>query len=198
MSITGGKEHGVPILISEIHEGQPADRCNGLYIGDAILSVNGIDLRQAKHAEAVDILSRQTGEIILEVQFVAPETDSDDEDEEEEYIDEATGVRYHVYRGDDQEQEEEAMSETSGDINNQHFNGNVASTPPLHDGKALVQHDVPSTLNVKPVLEKHPNSMSTQTPAETCEPLSVGQLATNALQLNPESTESGKELFTGQ
>ncbi|XP_070569237.1 Golgi-associated PDZ and coiled-coil motif-containing protein-like [Ptychodera flava] len=59
MSITGGKEHGVPILISEIHEGQPADRCSGLYIGDAILAVNGIDLRHAKHAEAVDILSRQ-------------------------------------------------------------------------------------------------------------------------------------------
>ena len=55
----GGKEHGVPILISEIHEGQPAHRCKGLYIGDAILSVNGIDLRNAKHAEAVQILSNQ-------------------------------------------------------------------------------------------------------------------------------------------
>ena len=55
----GGKEHGVPILISEIHEGQPADRCKGLFIGDAILSVNGIDLRNAKHSEAVQILSQQ-------------------------------------------------------------------------------------------------------------------------------------------
>lgn len=58
----GGKEHGVPILISEIHEGQPAHRCKGLYIGDAILSVNGIDLRNAKHAEAVQILSNQVSE----------------------------------------------------------------------------------------------------------------------------------------
>lgn len=55
----GGKEHGVPILISEIHEGQPAQRCDGLFIGDAILSVNGIDLRNAKHAEGVQILSQQ-------------------------------------------------------------------------------------------------------------------------------------------
>ena len=57
----GGKEHGVPILISEIHEGQPAHRCQGLFIGDAILAVNNIDLRNAKHGEAVHILSQQVG-----------------------------------------------------------------------------------------------------------------------------------------
>lgn len=59
ISITGGKEHGVPILISEIHEGQPAEKCSSLYVGDAILAVNGIDLRGAKHTEAVNVLSRQ-------------------------------------------------------------------------------------------------------------------------------------------
>ncbi|VDN31607.1 unnamed protein product [Gongylonema pulchrum] len=59
ISITGGKEHGVPILISEIHPSQPAERCGQLYVGDAILSVNGIDLRTAKHNEAVQILSEQ-------------------------------------------------------------------------------------------------------------------------------------------
>ena len=62
-SFQGGKEHGVPILISEIHEGQPADRCKGLYVGDAILSVNGLDLRNAKHAEAVQILSQQVSDL---------------------------------------------------------------------------------------------------------------------------------------
>ena len=55
----GGKEHGVPILISEIHPGQAADRSGALYVGDAILSVNGIDLRDVKHADAVEILSEQ-------------------------------------------------------------------------------------------------------------------------------------------
>lgn len=59
LPLQGGKEHGVPILISEIHEGQPAERCQGLYVGDAILSVNNLDLRNAKHAEAVKILSQQ-------------------------------------------------------------------------------------------------------------------------------------------
>ena len=62
--LQGGKEHGVPILISEIHEGQPAERCKALFIGDAILSVNNIDLRNAKHGEAVQILSQQVGNIL--------------------------------------------------------------------------------------------------------------------------------------
>lgn len=97
MSITGGKEHGVPILISEIHPGQPAERCEGLYVGDAILSVNGEDLRNVKHSEAVQILSQQQGEIELEVVFVAPDEDSDDENHE--YEDE-NGFRYRIYDDD--------------------------------------------------------------------------------------------------
>ena len=48
----------MPILISEIHADQPAHRAGALFIGDAILSVNGIDLRNVKHAEAVHILSQ--------------------------------------------------------------------------------------------------------------------------------------------
>ena len=64
MTLQGGKEHGVPILISEIHEGQPADRCDSLYVGDAILSVNKHDLRSAKHAEAVQLLSQQVRSLI--------------------------------------------------------------------------------------------------------------------------------------
>ncbi|KAG7258898.1 LOW QUALITY PROTEIN: hypothetical protein CRUP_025520 [Coryphaenoides rupestris] len=79
ISITGGKEHGVPILISEIHPGQPAERCRGLHVGDAVLAVNSINLRDAKHKEAVTILSQQRGEIEFEVVYVAPEVDSDDE-----------------------------------------------------------------------------------------------------------------------
>ncbi|XP_061562867.1 Golgi-associated PDZ and coiled-coil motif-containing protein isoform X3 [Cololabis saira] len=70
ISITGGKEHGVPILISEIHPGQPADRCGGLHVGDAVLAVNSINLRDAKHKEAVTILSQQRGQIEFEVVYV--------------------------------------------------------------------------------------------------------------------------------
>uniref|UniRef100_A0A3Q2HF31 Golgi-associated PDZ and coiled-coil motif-containing protein n=1 Tax=Equus caballus TaxID=9796 RepID=A0A3Q2HF31_HORSE len=94
ISITGGKEHGVPILISEIHPGQPADRCGGLHVGDAILAVNGVNLRDTKHKEAVTILSQQRGEIEFEVVYVAPEVDSDDENVE--YEDES-GHRYRLY-----------------------------------------------------------------------------------------------------
>jgi hypothetical protein len=57
ISITGGKEHGVPILISEIHPNGPAHRSQQLYVGDAILEANGVDLKDAKHAEAVECLT---------------------------------------------------------------------------------------------------------------------------------------------
>jgi golgi-associated PDZ and coiled-coil motif-containing protein len=57
ISITGGKDHGVPILISEIHPNGPAYRSSELFVGDAILSVNGINLRESFHSEAVKILS---------------------------------------------------------------------------------------------------------------------------------------------
>jgi hypothetical protein len=47
----------VPILISEIHNNGPAHQSGELFVGDAILSVNGTDLREALHSEAVDALS---------------------------------------------------------------------------------------------------------------------------------------------
>ncbi|XP_053396755.1 Golgi-associated PDZ and coiled-coil motif-containing protein-like [Mercenaria mercenaria] len=103
MSITGGKEHGVPILISEIHEGQPADRCQALYVGDAILSVNNIDLRNAKHAEGVKILSEQQGDIELEVMFVAPDEDSENDNQD---ADDEHRFRYRIY-------DEEVVSQNS-------------------------------------------------------------------------------------
>ena len=57
----------------------PAARTGQLYVGDAILWVNGQDLTQACHQEAVHALSKQTGDIALQVQYVANE-DSDPED----------------------------------------------------------------------------------------------------------------------
>ncbi len=57
ISITGGKEHGLPILISEIQKNGLAWRCGQLYVGDSIITVNKHDLRETKHAEAVEILS---------------------------------------------------------------------------------------------------------------------------------------------
>ncbi|XP_019867271.2 uncharacterized protein LOC109596213 isoform X2 [Aethina tumida] len=84
ISITGGREHGVPILISELEPNGPAALCQQLYIGDAILYVNDRDLRQACHREAVGILQQQTGDCVLQVQYIAAD-DSDNSLEEDGY-----------------------------------------------------------------------------------------------------------------
>ncbi|KAJ8929740.1 hypothetical protein NQ314_017555 [Rhamnusium bicolor] len=82
ISITGGREHGVPILISELEPNGPASLSEQLYIGDAILFVNEIDLRNACHREAVGILQQQTGDCTLQVQYIAAD-DSDNSLEED-------------------------------------------------------------------------------------------------------------------
>ncbi|XP_023310370.1 uncharacterized protein LOC108908458 [Anoplophora glabripennis] len=82
ISITGGREHGVPILISELEPNGPAALSEQLYIGDAILFVNEIDLRNACHREAVGILQQQTGDCTLQVQYIAAD-DSDNSLEED-------------------------------------------------------------------------------------------------------------------
>lgn len=58
ISIKGGRENRMPILISKIFRGMAADNAKGLYVGDAILSVNGEELRDATHDEAVRALKR--------------------------------------------------------------------------------------------------------------------------------------------
>uniref|UniRef100_A0A8C8GLI9 Golgi-associated PDZ and coiled-coil motif-containing protein n=1 Tax=Oncorhynchus tshawytscha TaxID=74940 RepID=A0A8C8GLI9_ONCTS len=120
ISITGGKEHGVPILISEIHPTQPAERCGGLHVGDAILAVNSINLRDAKHKEAVTILSQQRGEIEFEVVYVAPEVDSDDENVEYE---DDSGHRYRLYL--DELEEGSAASRNNGTADSASLQGLV-------------------------------------------------------------------------
>ncbi|KAJ8688247.1 hypothetical protein QAD02_024042 [Eretmocerus hayati] len=69
ISIKGGKENKMPILISKIFKGMAADATEQLYVGDAILAVNGEDLREATHDEAVKALKR-TGKVVeLEGEF---------------------------------------------------------------------------------------------------------------------------------
>lgn len=62
----GGRENKMPILISKIFKGLAADQTEALYVGDAILSVNGYDLREATHDEAVQALKKTGKEVILE------------------------------------------------------------------------------------------------------------------------------------
>ncbi|KAF0300195.1 Beta-1-syntrophin [Amphibalanus amphitrite] len=67
ISIKGGKENKMPILISKIFKGMAADQTEQLYVGDAILFVNNEDLRDATHDAAVQTLKRAGKQVILEV-----------------------------------------------------------------------------------------------------------------------------------
>ena len=70
ISIKGGKENKMPILISKIFKGMSADLTGQLYVGDALLSVNGIDVRDVTHDEAVQILKKAGKSVDLEVRYL--------------------------------------------------------------------------------------------------------------------------------
>lgn len=74
ISIKGGKENKMPILISKIFKGLAADQTQALYVGDAILSVNGMNLRDATHDEAVQALKRAGKDVTLEVKYMREAT----------------------------------------------------------------------------------------------------------------------------
>ncbi|XP_047667346.1 beta-1-syntrophin isoform X2 [Tachysurus fulvidraco] len=74
ISIKGGKENKMPILISKIFKGLAADQTHSLYVGDAILSVNGVNLRDATHDEAVQGLKRAGRVVTLEVKYMREAT----------------------------------------------------------------------------------------------------------------------------
>ncbi|XP_068933873.1 alpha-1-syntrophin isoform X2 [Petaurus breviceps papuanus] len=70
ISIKGGRENKMPILISKIFKGLAADQTEALFVGDAILSVNGGDLSTATHDEAVQVLKKTGKEVVLEVKYM--------------------------------------------------------------------------------------------------------------------------------
>ncbi|XP_075432605.1 LOW QUALITY PROTEIN: beta-2-syntrophin [Ascaphus truei] len=70
ISIKGGRENRMPILISKIFPGLAADRSRALRVGDAILAVNGSDLQNATHDQAVQVLKKAGKEVTLEVSFL--------------------------------------------------------------------------------------------------------------------------------
>ncbi|KAL0963377.1 hypothetical protein UPYG_G00305580 [Umbra pygmaea] len=74
ISIKGGKENKMPILISKIFKGLAADQTQALYVGDAILSVNSVNLRDATHDEAVQALKRAGREVTLDVKYMREAT----------------------------------------------------------------------------------------------------------------------------
>ncbi|XP_064411333.1 gamma-2-syntrophin [Latimeria chalumnae] len=70
LSIKGGAEHKVPVVISKIFKDQAADQTGMLFIGDAVLQVNGINVENATHEEAVHLLRNAGDEVTITVQYL--------------------------------------------------------------------------------------------------------------------------------
>ncbi|OWA53582.1 Beta-1-syntrophin [Hypsibius exemplaris] len=69
ISIKGGRENRMPVVISKIFEDMAAYKTGQLHCGDAILSCNGFDLSNASHDDCVHALKHAGSVVILEVQF---------------------------------------------------------------------------------------------------------------------------------
>ncbi|PAV63184.1 hypothetical protein WR25_06861 [Diploscapter pachys] len=69
ISIKGGQDNSLPIIISKIFKGMAADQTGELFVGDVILSVNGENLTDATHDEAVRALKRAGRVVDLQVQY---------------------------------------------------------------------------------------------------------------------------------
>jgi hypothetical protein len=73
LAVIGGKQLGVPILVSEIYPNRPAAQCGQIFIGDAILSVNNHDLRNLKHEDLHHSTLLCRIKVELELLFVSPD-----------------------------------------------------------------------------------------------------------------------------
>ncbi|KAM9066587.1 gamma-2-syntrophin isoform 5-T7 [Sarcophilus harrisii] len=70
LSIKGGAEHKVPVVISKIFKDQAADQTGMLFIGDAVIQVNGINVEKATHEEVVHLLRNAGDEVTITVQYL--------------------------------------------------------------------------------------------------------------------------------
>ncbi|XP_052500532.1 gamma-2-syntrophin [Budorcas taxicolor] len=70
LSIKGGVEHGVPVVISKIFRDLAADQTGMLFVGDALLQVNGINVESATHEEVVHLLKNAGDEVTVTVEYL--------------------------------------------------------------------------------------------------------------------------------
>ncbi|XP_043921428.1 gamma-1-syntrophin [Protopterus annectens] len=70
LSIKGGAEHSIPVVISKISKEQRAELSGLLFIGDAILQINGINVRNCRHEEVVQVLRNAGEDVTLTVSFL--------------------------------------------------------------------------------------------------------------------------------
>ncbi|XP_045254164.2 gamma-1-syntrophin isoform X3 [Macaca fascicularis] len=66
----GGAEHNIPVVVSKISKEQRAELSGLLFIGDAILQINGINVRKCRHEEVVQVLRNAGEEVTLTVSFL--------------------------------------------------------------------------------------------------------------------------------
>ncbi|KAA0711651.1 Gamma-2-syntrophin [Triplophysa tibetana] len=66
----GGAEHKVPVVISKIFKDQVADQTGMLFIGDAVLQVNGINVEKCTHEEVVHLLRTAGDEVTITVRYL--------------------------------------------------------------------------------------------------------------------------------
>lgn len=150
ISITGGLEHGVPIVISEVLPDMPAWRSGKLFVGDAILSANGVDLREAKHVEAVKVLSGLQGDIVLEVLYVSPDEDTDDEAQD------SHNLRYHFFYPEDVSEASVAPSDEENGVVDRSLS-RFATSPHVTPGHAATTTPMPGS-TVPAAAESKPES----------------------------------------
>ncbi|XP_037862402.2 gamma-2-syntrophin isoform X1 [Chlorocebus sabaeus] len=70
LSIKGGSEHNVPVVISKIFKDQAADQTGMLFVGDAVLQVNSINVENATHEEVVHLLRNAGNEVTITVEYL--------------------------------------------------------------------------------------------------------------------------------
>lgn len=69
LSVKGGAEHNLPILISRIFKDQAADSTGQVFVGDAILKVNGTCIEKYSHDEAVCALKNAGPHVTLVLKY---------------------------------------------------------------------------------------------------------------------------------
>ncbi|XP_068420855.1 gamma-2-syntrophin isoform X3 [Eschrichtius robustus] len=70
LSVKGGVEHGVPVVISKIFKDHAAHQTGMLFVGDALLQVNGINVENATHEEVVHLLRNAGDEVTVTVEYL--------------------------------------------------------------------------------------------------------------------------------
>ncbi|XP_078584524.1 gamma-2-syntrophin-like isoform X1 [Branchiostoma floridae x Branchiostoma japonicum] len=69
LSIKGGAEHNIPVLISRIFKDQAADQTGQLFVGDAIIKVNGVNVEHSTHDDVVQHLKNSPDDVKLTVRY---------------------------------------------------------------------------------------------------------------------------------